>query len=69
MSRIVIYGASYCAFCVRAKNFLKKNSVPLEWIDVEEEAGQNQLFQLQKQYNWSTIPMIFLDERFVGGYQ
>lgn len=36
-AKVVIYGAAYCSFCVKAKNLLKKNSVPLSWIDVEEE--------------------------------
>lgn len=34
-SKVVIYGATYCVFCVKAKNLLKKNLVPVTWIDVE----------------------------------
>ena len=33
-AKVVVYGASYCVFCVKAKNLLKKNSVPVHWIDV-----------------------------------
>jgi glutaredoxin len=33
-TKVVIYGAVYCSFCVKAKNLLKKNGVPLTWIDV-----------------------------------
>jgi glutaredoxin len=33
-AKVVIYGASYCIFCVKAKNLLKKNKVPVDWIDI-----------------------------------
>ena len=36
-AKVVIYGAAYCSFCVKAKNLLVKNNVPVNWIDVEVE--------------------------------
>ena len=68
MSKVIIYGASYCVFCIKAKNFLSSKNVPLTWINVEEEEGQAKLLQLHKQYNWKTIPMIFVEDKFIGGY-
>jgi glutaredoxin len=34
-AKVVIYGAVHCSFCVKAKNLLNKNNVPLNWIDVD----------------------------------
>ncbi len=33
-AKVVIYGAEYCGFCVKAKNLLNKHNVPLNWLDV-----------------------------------
>ena len=68
MNKVVIYGAVYCTFCMKAKKFLTGKNVPLDWIDTETEEGQAQLLELQNKYNWRTIPMIFIEGRFVGGY-
>ena len=56
-------------FCLKAKNFLNSKNIPLTWIDVETEDGSSQLFELQRKHNWKTIPMIFVNGEFVGGYQ
>lgn len=33
--KVVIYGATYCVFCIKAKNLLKKHNVPVDWIDIQ----------------------------------
>lgn len=43
MNKVVIYGAAYCGFCMKAKKFLTGKNVPLDWIDTETEEGQAQL--------------------------
>lgn len=68
MNRVIIYGATYCSFCIKAKNFFIKNQIKFNWIDTESNEGQEQVLALQSKYNWSTIPMIFVDDRFIGGY-
>lgn len=67
-AKVVIYGAAYCSFCVKAKNLLVKNQVPVNWIDVEVEENRLKLLELKKIHNYSTIPMIFVDGRFIGGF-
>ena len=34
---IVVYGASWCSDCKRAKRFLGDQRVPFEWHDIEQE--------------------------------
>lgn len=67
-AKVVIYGAAYCSFCVKAKNLLKKNSVPVNWIDVEVDEHRTKLLELQQTHNYKTIPMIFVNGRFIGGF-
>src|ERR1700722_10672641 len=35
-SPIIVYGASWCPDCRRAKQFLASHRVPYDWIDLEE---------------------------------
>ena len=35
-SPLIVYGASWCPDCRRAKQFLASHRVPYEWIDLEE---------------------------------
>lgn len=68
VAKVLIYGADYCGFCHKAKNLLGKNGVPVRWIDVENDENKAKLLELQLQYNYKTIPMIFFNERFIGGF-
>jgi glutaredoxin 3 len=68
LAKVAIYGAEYCSFCVKAKNLLLKNKVPINWVDVENEEGRKTLLDLQLRHNYKTIPMIFVNDAFIGGF-
>ena len=68
LSRIVVFGAEYCGFCKRAHTLLSKAKVQFDYMDVEEDNNMNLLHEFQKKYSYHKIPMIFVDERFIGGY-
>ncbi len=36
MKRIVVYGAQYCNFCLKAKALLEKANVQFTYLDVEQ---------------------------------
>ena len=36
MKEILVYGADWCADCIRAKAFLKSKNVTYKYIDIEE---------------------------------
>jgi len=40
--KIKLYGAEWCVFCVKAKDFLEKNNIDFEYINVQDnhEAGK-----------------------------
>lgn len=69
LARIVVFGGEYCSFCNKAKALLSKSGAKFSYLDVEEEDVLLQLQEYQRKHNYRTIPMIFIDEKFVGGYR
>lgn len=58
----------YCPYCENAKRFLKSKSVPFEEIMVadDDEAEWN---RLEKLTGFKTMPQIFIETKFIGGYR
>lgn len=67
MSKAVILGADYCPYCVKVKDHCVKNSIPFEWIDTQSAEGAKKRTTLSAKHNWKTIPMVFVNDEFVGG--
>jgi glutaredoxin 3 len=55
-----------CPFCDRAINFFKAKGVEVEVIDLTNNLDE--LFKWKQQTGWQTVPMIFIGEKFIGGY-
>ncbi len=68
MSEIKIYTTSYCSFCVQAKNLLSKLQLGYEEINLD---NQDELRMKLSQENdgWRSVPMIFIKDQFIGGFQ
>jgi len=66
MSQVKIYTTSVCPYCIRAKNLFKSLNVPFEEVSLERNPGLRQ--QLSEQHNWRTVPMIFVGDQFLGGF-
>ena len=64
--RVVIYVGNYCGYCESAKRFLKQKNIPFTTVDLSDDDELRE--KLSKEHNWRTIPMIFIDDRFIGGY-
>jgi len=47
---------------------LSKAKVKFNYFDVNEEDKIEVITALQRENNYYKIPMIFLDEKFIGGY-
>ena len=66
MSRkVVIYHKAYCPYCRGVINHLKDNEIPFEAIDVTTKPKLYK--QLKEEYDHHTVPMIFIDDEFIGG--
>ena len=66
-SRVRIYSTPFCGFCRMAKHLMEREGIPAEEIDLSEDDALR--LKLVEQTGWRTVPMIFIDETFVGGYQ
>ena len=40
--KIKVYGADYCPFCLKVKEYLQVNKLDFEWVDTETENGAKQ---------------------------
>jgi glutaredoxin len=67
MSKYRVIGADYCPFCIKVKNYLLKNKADLEWIDSETPEGEIIREKESAKYQHYTIPIVFVDGKFVGG--
>ena len=55
-----------CPYCDRALNFFRAKGVEVEIVDLTHNLDEVQAWKHKT--GWSTVPMIFIGERFVGGY-
>lgn len=55
-----------CPYCDRALNFFKAKGVEVEIVDLTNNLDE--VDNWKQKTGWSTVPMIFIGERFVGGY-
>ena len=66
MSSVTMYTSAYCTYCRRAKRLLERKQVDYEEVRLDEDAEKRK--ELVERLNWRTVPMIFVNEQFIGGY-
>ena len=66
MPKVTIYTKDNCPYCVRAERLFKSLQVPFEEINLEHQPELRD--QLSRRYQWRTVPMILVGDRFLGGY-
>lgn len=65
-SKIVIYSANNCPYCRKAKNYLDQNGFTYNEIDLT--GNYDKIDELKQSTGHKTIPLIFVDDQFIGGY-
>lgn len=65
-STVTIYSAPWCAFCHAAKAYLDGKQVAYKEIDVD--ASQNAAQELVERSGQAGIPVIFIGEEMVVGF-
>lgn len=63
---VKLYTWSDCPFCVRAKNLLNQKGIPFEEINLDGK--DKELSELRAQTGYRTIPQIFVNGQFIGGF-
>ena len=66
MKKVTLYTTDYCPFCTRAKVLLESKNIEFEQVNLSEDPQKR--VQLQDQTGWMTVPMIFIGEEFIGGF-
>lgn len=64
--KIVLYTRGTCAYCHRAREFFRSKNLSFDEIDLSERSKD--LEELKQRTGHMTVPQIFIDDRFVGGY-
>jgi glutaredoxin 3 len=66
MKKVKIYTWDYCPFCRRAVSLLTSKDLPFVEIGID---GDSDTFEkLARQTGQRTVPFIFIDDEFIGGY-
>ncbi len=66
MPAITIYTTTYCPYCVRAKDLLKRKGISnFTEINVEDDAERAKM--IDRAGGRRTVPQIFIGETHVGG--
>ena len=63
---IKMYTWTYCSFCKRAKHLLDDLGLSYEEIPIDNDDQKKQ--ELIAQTDHYTVPYVFIDGEFVGGY-
>lgn len=66
MARVKIYTKVPCSYCGHAKRFLQERNVDFQEIDLTN--NPDELERIKNETGWRTVPIIFINERLVGGY-
>ena len=66
MSKAIVWSQLNCSFCVQAKNLLTRKGIEVE----ERKLGQGWSKEdlLKAVPSARTVPQIFLDEKYIGGF-
>lgn len=64
--KIKIYSKDYCSYCDQAKRFFKEKGLAFEEIDVTKDLELME--RIKKETGHKTVPLIFINDRFIGGY-
>ncbi len=66
MKPIIIYTTPICPYCRRSKDLFRSLGVAYQEVDISVNPAIRD--ELVAKYNWQTVPMIFIGEEFIGGY-
>ncbi len=67
-NKVMIFSKTYCGYCRAAANLFTSLKVPFKKIELDTmDNGDDIEMHLNSKLNWYTVPMIFINEKFVGG--
>lgn len=67
MKEVKVYTGSSCAYCTAAKKLLQSAGVAYEEIGLDDQPELRRKLS-EENGHYRTVPMIFIDGKFIGGY-
>lgn len=67
MPKIEVFTTTYCPYCVRAKDLLKRKGAAFEEIDVTDDTAAREAL-IERAEGRRTVPQIFIDGKLIGGF-
>lgn len=67
MTKAVIYTTTYCTYCQAAKKLLATKKIDYREVSLDDNPELREKISAANK-GWRTVPMIFIDNRFIGGY-
>lgn len=65
--KAVIWSKKGCGFCIRAKRLLEAENIEYEERNIDSSKWSKEDL-LKAVPNVKTLPQIFLDDKYIGGY-
>jgi glutaredoxin 3 len=65
---VTVYSTSYCGFCTRAEDLLRRKGIPFTRIDVTHDSRMRDEL-VERAHGRRTVPVIFFDGEAIGGYR
>lgn len=66
MTKVELYTWTYCPYCKRAKNLLEEKNISYQEYPIDNDAEKKK--ELYEKTNQDTVPFIFINGKFIGGY-
>ena len=66
-AEVKVYSTTFCPYCVRAKQLLERKGVTYTEINLDQEEPEVRI-ELTKKTNHRTVPQIFINDQFIGGF-
>lgn len=66
MAKVELYTWTYCPYCKQAKKLLEEKNISYKDHPIDRNNEKKQ--ELYKKTNQNTVPFIFINGEFIGGY-
>ena len=66
-ANVIVYSTSVCPYCVRAKQLLERKGFAYKEVNLSVEAPEVRV-ELMQRTNHRTVPQIFINDQFIGGF-
>ena len=65
--KVILYSKDGCRYCYLAKELLQDKGIPYEVVELTN--NKDIFIKLANQTCQNTVPYIFVNDKFIGGYQ